>query len=223
MATFSQLHRPRVHTALPRVSAFGPTAYTPTTAFEVAFRNRLAEMADGAQRDGVPKRTEITTISTALRGAVDPDQVLRVARGLTAESLWHAYRYVERLRSDAHRSFDSFLADPTPARLSRDAHQIRLLLPGPIGQLEDLALRRPERLAAAVSDLAGEIRRLDRSVEEIESRLDAVGSPTLAASLDDGCQGGAFHQPEFRPRRVGALMPSRLAVLLGESQNEEGR
>lgn len=206
-----------------RVSPFGPSVHMPTAAFEEAFRDRLAQLADGVRHDGVPRRTEITAVSTARRSAVDADGVLRIARGLTAERLWHAYCHVEELRAGAHSVLDAFLADPTPERLVRDGQTISTLLPGPTGELEAIAARNPGRLPAAASDLADQIRRLDRSVDEIEARLDAFGSRTLSASLDDGWQTGLFHKSTFRPTRVGAVMPSRLAELLGESRHEGER
>lgn len=206
-----------------RISPFGPTAHMPTAAFERAFRDRLAELAAGESHDDAPRRTEITAVCTALRSAVDADGVLRIARGLTAGRLWHAYCHVEELRAGAHAALDAFLADPTPARLARDGQTISKLVPGPTGELEAIAASDPDRLPVAASELADQIRRLDRSVDEIEARLDAFGSHTLAASLDDGWQTGLFHTSAFRPSRVGALMPSRLAELLGEARHEEER
>ncbi len=201
----------------PRLSAFDATAQAPTAVFEAAFRHRLRALAGEPVRSEIaPKRSRITIVVTALRSAVGVDQVLSVTQGLDAEDLSEAYYYVADRREVAGLAVDEFFADPDAERFRQLRPQLELLLPQPTTALGMVLADDPGAFDAAVRRVHGQIRELDRLVVDVEARL-SIGTPGVDASeLDDGRRGGLFHEPCYRPVRVGDLMPSRLASLLGE-------
>ena len=210
----------------PRISPFGASDHAPTTEFEVAFRARLSELGHRvATPTEAPRRTTITALVTALRSAVDPDHVLSVARGLTADDLAVAYDFVDGLRSRAVDALDALADEPTVDVFVGVEPSLARLLPHPTATLRSVADERPTSFRVAVSDVMARIQLLDRAVNELEGRITA-GDPEwrqLIVELDDGRSHGVFHQQNYRPQRIGDIMPLRLASLLGETDRDDER
>lgn len=208
--------RPPLNAAT-RISAFGPTAQAPTAVFEAVFRSRLAELAGRPEpTDVAPQRSTITLVVTALRSAAEVDQVLDLVRGVSAAELSAAYHFVAAIRLDADQAWETFLTDPTIECFRRLDTRIRRLLPQPAAELREAMVNAPSQFDERVETITELIRALDRRVVDIEARLSLSCPEARASELDDG-GAGIFHQPHYRPVRLGDLMPLRLANLLGES------
>lgn len=204
--------------AAPRISAFGPTAQAPTAVFEAVFRSRLAQLAGRPEpADVTPQRSTITLVVTALRSAAEVDQILDLARGVSAAELSTAYHFVDAIRLDADQALEAFLSDPTIECFRRFDRQIQRLIPQPAAELRHAVTHAPSQFDERLETITELIRALDRRVVDIEARLSLSCPEAHASELDDGCGGGIFHQPHYRPVRLGDLMPLRLANLLGES------
>lgn len=221
-ARHSARHRRHVdHDAPMRISPYGPADEAPTTEFERTFRRRVAELGSVVRRGApAPRRSTVTAVMTALRSGISADRLLAVARGLTPQDVADAYDHVARIRGQAHAALDRLIDDPTVDRFDAEADVIAPLMPQMVVSLRRLAAGFPDSLPGAIENLATQIGELDRSVDSIESRISAgLGSwRHLVGELDDGRNGGIQHHPCYRPRRVGDIVPIRLAYLLGDQK-----
>ncbi len=207
-----------------RISPYGPSDQAPTTAFEREFRRRIAELGSVVRRGApTPRRSTITALLTALRSGISADRLLAVARGLTPQDLADAYDHVARTRAQARSALDRLIEDPTIECFDAEREAIASLLPQMAASLSRLAEEFPDSLPAAVENLAEQMQELERSVDVIEERIEEGSGDwwVHVAELDDGRSGGIQHHPCYCPRRVGDIVPVRLAYLMGDHKQDD--
>lgn len=195
--------------------------HRPATATEE--RRLVARLADLAEESGTPTadwtRRDVTAVVNALRCGLDADELLRRGPGLVPGRLVAAHLAVERRRRDAERAWRRLVADPTPATFDAGASAIATLLPVVVRRLRDQVRHGPSHLAAAVDHAALEVERVDRaarSVEDWMSVVDGEDAVRLGGLLLDADEPGLWDHDHFLAPRVGALVSTRLASVLGE-------
>ncbi|MFK8025534.1 MAG: hypothetical protein AB8G26_16365 [Ilumatobacter sp.] len=204
-----------------RISPFRSDA-DPTPDFEDRWSDRLEPHARGQDFDHA-RRTAVTTLVGALRGGTTINRVLTVTAGLTAQDLAVAYGYVDRKRAASVAAFDELVADPTAERFDAVEERLDGLFSQVASVLRPFATGDPGVFAAAVADIGEEAARLDDRVDNVhaELRTGMMDTDRLLTLLDDGHQSGLHHHACYRPRRVGDIVPARLADLLGETDPRE--
>lgn len=208
------------------ISPFGPPQFTPTAAFEHAFRVRLAVLGGHDPSPTVgPRRCVVTALVVALRSGNSADRVLSLAQGISATELAAAYDHIERLRRRASDSLDLLFEDPTVGRFQALADSIEPLLPRVVTELSKTAVDDSDVFPAAVRRVRDRSEELARKADEIDALLGSAdpSARSALARLDDGQCGGLRHHPVYRARRVGDLTPHRLSLLLGETIGEARR
>lgn len=214
------------HTSTARISPFRVAGQRPSALFEREFRAELTALAPAESMPASPpRRSTISALMSALRTGVDVHQLLGIAQGLSASDLAGAYAYVETCRHDAVSALDDVIAVPTVERFRQVESRMRPLFPQLTDRLAGLADVHHPGFFAAVDEVARQIRVMEHTVHWIEDgmELDASDQTTSYRHLDDGHGGGVFHHQNYRPRRIGEIVPMRLMSLLGESDVEAGR
>jgi hypothetical protein len=222
----------RLDGAKPRIELWSPWGGwgRPCTAREeAAFVARLRELAfDDPEHDAstaaVYQRRHITALMTGLRNSVTADDLLAKAPGLRPNVLLAAYDDVEAARLEAANAWQVFAADPSADALEDIGPIAAGLLPVVISQLRALRFRRAgdaPALARVVARIAQEIQLTHVRALELEALMQTLPSDDEAAArvselLYDGCGDGIWSFGTFLAPRVGTLIPSRLASLLGE-------
>lgn len=201
-------------------------ASRPSTMIEEhRFVARLVDLAEEEASDAFDpnvvtwSRRDVTAVVTALRGGIEADELLRQAPGLRPERLVAAHRAVEARRRVAERAWAAIVADPTPGHLAAHGDAVAMLLPVVVARLEDQARHGESHLVAAVDAASTRIERLREMTRAVEDWLAGPASgaaPGIAELLDDLDGPGLWGHDHFLAPRVGALVPSRLAALLGE-------
>ncbi len=209
-----------------RISPFRVENKRPSALYEREFRAELAALAPlDSMPATAPRRSTISALLSALRSGVTVDQLLDIAQGLSASDLAAAYNHVEKCRHDAVSALDDVIAVPTIERFRQVESRMRPLFPQLTDRLHELAEQRHPGFFAAVDEVARQIRVMEHTVHWIEdgTELDARDIVSSYRHLDDGQGGGVFHHQNYRPRRIGEIVPMRLRSLLGESDGEHGR
>lgn len=168
----------------------------------------------------------MTALLNALRGGLDVESLLAQAPGLRPERLLGAYRSLGAALRSAADAWETVLANPTPATLAEFGDRAALLLPTPIGHLRRIAHHAPHRLRDETTRVGLAAERAAATVRHLERRLDTDGLTAeervaIAGRLFDQHRECALAHDDFLPGRVGALVPTRVAALLGEHRQAE--
>jgi hypothetical protein len=190
-----------------------------TTIDEASFVMRLNDLA--RERRGEHQRSDTTAVLNALRCGVDVDDLLDRAPGLQVDRLLAAYIALDRLRFRAESAWMEIVDAGTADALHQRGCEAGKLVPSLIGQLHAVASERPDELAGTIAMMATSVRAATSCVLAIEQALhesvgDQEGRARLGRLLYDPEAPGATSRPDFVPRRVGTLVPTRVAALLGE-------
>ena len=220
------------HTGTKRIelwSPWGDRGLPGTAADEASFVARAKELATGAPRAGEPqavRRHHINALVTALRCSVTADEVLRLAPGIRAAMLVAAHEAIESRRIDATAAWERIVGDPSRMSIQVDGPLAARIAPVAMSHVHAYLARNPGDVAglvAAVGRIDGELRTTGRLAESLEARLDSRALTDAAATqigdrLYDAFGEGIWSMSTFMSRRVGTLVPGRLATLLDEDQ-----
>lgn len=203
-----------------------PAAGRPATAVEERrFIERLADLAvESAPRDTISSswnhtRRDVTAVVNALRCGLDADELLRRAPGLVPGRLVAAHRDVEARRRRAARAWQAIAAAPTVLSLDHHAPVAATLLPVVVARLQERARHGDAELANGVRQAVVEVDRVGRIARSVEEWMFAspIGdAPRVGRLLYDLDEPALWDHEHFVPNRVGAVVPTRLAALLGE-------
>lgn len=194
-----------------------------TTADETAF---VADLTDRAARDGRRdaighRRSDVTALLNALRGGLTVDQLLGEAPGLQPQRLLDAHATLEAARRDSVAAWRAIVDAPTAEALAHHGPVAARLLPVVIDRLRRVAAMSPGALASEIARAHAAIDATDDRVRRIEGELDGTPAGTarhdeLARVLFDQHGECVFAHDAHLPARVGSLLPTRVAALLGE-------
>ena len=192
----------------------------PATAREErAFVVRLTELAP--PRQGAATRSDITAVLNALRCGLTVDELLDRAPGLQPGRLLDAYCVLDAERAESEQAWHAIVARPNLETFVRHGTSAARLLPAAITGLRSVAELHLQSLGVAVGELADRVRSVQARVCRIEDVLDRLIPPSdrgveLGRQLYDPIGGGETSHPDYLPTRVGTLVPTRAAALLGE-------
>lgn len=166
-------------------------------------------------------RTEVTALVNALRGGLDAIDLLRRAPGLVPGRLVAAYEHLEHERATSAAAWEAIVADPTPTVVLQNAAFAARLLPVVVVELAEYARRNDPQLARRVQLAAREVARVAAVARRLEGWMDdpvphSMDATEVGRLLFDLEGPGLWSHNFFLPPRVGALVPVRLAALLGE-------
>lgn len=190
-----------------------------TTTEEANFLVRLSDRAGGTVSDY--RRPDITALLNALRCGLTVDDLFERAPGLVAEQLFGAYIALEQLRYRAETAWEMISDQGTPEAVVTLGPEAAKLVPSLVGQLFAVVESAPHRVPALVAAMRDDILSTRQSVRTIEHALqESLGNPErsmdLGRLLYDPSGHGAASDPSFLSRRVGTLVPTCVAALLGE-------
>jgi hypothetical protein len=190
-----------------------------TTREEQAFVARLTEIAP--PRQGGATRSDITAVLNALRCGLTVDELLDRAPGLAPGRLLDAYHMLDTERAESEHAWHEIVAVPNLETFVRRGPAAARLLPAAITGLRSVAELHLPSLADAVAELAERVAAAQERVRRLEDALDRLIPPSprgveLGRQLYDPISGGATSHADYLPTRVGTLVPTRVAALLGE-------
>lgn len=212
--------KPLVELWHPWVSRCWPSTATEETAFVADLLTQLGPVADGAVTRDFDRR-DVTALVTALRCGLTLDELLARAHGLRPARLLAAHTHLEVARAAGEEAWRAIVDMATSAALAHYGPVAATLLPVIVSHLDAIGQRTPSDLARSVLMADAEISRTTQSVLLLEERLDTCVAPSergraIGGLLYDAYGDGAWALGTFLPRRVGTLVPLRVASLLGE-------
>jgi hypothetical protein len=179
----------------------------------------FAGIGDG---DGQVQRGVLTALMNALRCCLTAPELFERAPGLNPAELVFAYDLVDSARRKSVDAFDSIVREPTLESLVEHSAAASLLMGVPVremtppgGVIENAAVER------AVARVMQNVDAVSRRAFEFEESL-RLCAPGEAAGVEigrllyDPYQAALWSSPYFLSRRVGDLVPLRVADLLGE-------
>ncbi len=195
-----------------------------TAADEARFVDELERRSNGVTTEH--RRSDVTALLNALRGGLGVESLLAQAPGLRPERLLGAYRALGAALRSAADACETILEHPAPATLAEFGDRAALLLPTPIGHLRRIAHHAPQRLRDETTCVGLAVERAAATVRHLERRLDTDGltaeeRAAIAGRLFDQHGDCALAHDDFLPARVGALVPTRVASLLGEHRQAD--
>lgn len=193
---------------------------------ERTFVDHLLDLI-GTDGDVEFERRDVTVLITALRTGLSVPQVRAQAPGVDPGRLLSAYREIDRRRSFAERAWAALTRDGTTDGIARYGELAAQLLPAVVTRLAAHAVDE-ERFEVELRKAADQVARTSRRVKLLEDRVvDSADDPDRARELGtllyDVYGHGAWSLETFLPPRVGALVPLRLAALLGEDITSQRR
>lgn len=196
-----------------------------TTREEAAFLKRLGDMANS--RRGEHTRSDITAVLNALRCGIFLDDLLVRAPGLQVERLYSAYLALDQLRQHSEAAWSSIASTPTVDAVLEFGPEAGKLVPALVSHLYWVIDAAPDSLREVVGQMAGDVYATSRCVRSIEDALQtSAGDPSRRASLGrllyDPTGRGATSRPDFVAGRLGTLVPTAVAALLGERVDVTG-
>lgn len=166
-------------------------------------------------------RRDVTAVLNGLRGGIEVDDLLRRAPGLSAERLYGAYLDLDARRSDAHNAWKAIVSSRSRAGLLRHGSSAARLLPVAVDELRRAAQHGSDALGAEIDRAelrighAGEfVARLEDELDRCEARTERAHS--VGEQLYNPYETSMYFDSWFLPTRVGAIVPTRVAALLGE-------
>ncbi|MFT4773504.1 MAG: hypothetical protein ACI9ME_000803 [Ilumatobacter sp.] len=195
----------------------GTKANTPIA--EASFVVRLEVLARGKQKANT--RSDTTAVLNALRCGLVVDDLLEQAPGLDPARILGAYRALDELRERASTAWSLIAADMTREAVFEFGEEAGKLLPSLVGRLYAVIQSSPDDLGPAIRKMAASVQIAESAVRVIEQELhiSAVRSEqrtSLGRLLYDPRGAGATSRPDYLARRVGTLVPTAVAALLGE-------
>lgn len=208
----------------------GPVAWLPwsqtnpitTHARERDFVATLAAISDETPREHT--RSDVTALLNALRGGLSVDALLYACPGIAPARLLGAYGTLEALRRDAVAAWSDLVAEPTVASLQHVGERAASLVPSLVNRLREAAMVDPGVLPRVAALLAADVEAVRRAIRNAELELDrttdAATAIAISRTLYDPTTESLFDRASHLPERVGSLVPSRVAALLGERGHE---
>ena len=203
--------------------------YPCTAAEDAPFVKDLREGADKSRPKAESKkrrvavdRGDITSVLNSLRCGLTYEELAKRAPGLKAHRLLAAYEEVDRLRLQSVTAWEELCSDGGLESIVNWSQAASVLMGTPVrrvspnsSEVADKTLREQVRIVQEKVTAVG--KRAER-VEAIldEKRCSAREAVELGRLLYDPYDPSLWADPYFLPKRVGALMPLRLADLLGE-------
>ena len=181
--------------------------------------------APGAESssDGIePRRGDITALLNALRCGLDAPDLLRRAPGLRPYRLIAAHAALDARRREAVAAWRVIASKPTPEHLASLGDTAAALVPVVIGRLRDVSDVDGNELRFLAAACAADIDRVGRLAASVERDMSDPTIPPrrragLAALLFGSGGSGLWHHECYLAKRVGTLVPVRVAALLGEN------
>lgn len=192
----------------------------PNTAIEEAtFLRRLADLADDKRT--AHHRSDITAVLNALRCGLEVDDLLTRAPGLVPARLYDGYLTLDRLRHRSESAWESLVELGSVGGVVQYGPEASKLAPSLISQLYSLVTTDPDAVPRTIDEMDQDVRSAAEFVRSIERALhDSVGNAERCTSLSrllyDPEGSGATSSPDHVARRVGTLVPTAVAALLGE-------
>ena len=187
---------------------------------ESVFIEELAARA-GEQQVTI-RRSDVTAVLNALRCGLTVDELFDRAPGLCPARLHAAYCELERRRYDASMAWTSIAIAGRVTVFEQCRDEAAKLVPALVTRLDEVVVENPGefdlvllQLAAAVASTNAAARRIERVIES--SPDDSERSVELSRVLYNQGGDAVSSRPEFLAHRVGVLVPTRVAALLGES------
>lgn len=211
-------------TRRPLVLPWASTGRFATAADEACL---VAELEScGEAEPGGHRRADVTALLNTLRGGLNLGELLRQAPGLRPARLLDAHRDLETRRQWSASAWDAIVRDADHTTLATHGDEAAILLPAPIGHLRRIAHTSPDRLRGQILRTATAVDWAQAAVRQLERRLDAEGldadeEAEIARRLYDQHDSCALAHDEYLPTRVGALVPTRVAALLGEHRQRD--
>lgn len=189
---------------------------------EVAFVDGLLVLAEG--RPATFRRSDVTAVMNALRCGLTVGELFEFAPGLRPERLHAAYCDLERRRYEAGLAWTTITVAGRIDVFLHHRGEAAKLVPALISRLDEVARSTPEefdlvllQLAAAVASAHAAARRIERVIAA--SPPDSERAIELGRVLYNPTSEGVTGRPDFLAHRVGALVPTRVAALLEETDD----
>ena len=161
----------------------------------------------------------------ALRCGLTADELFDRAPGLRPARLFAAYCELDRRRGEANLAWTSITIAGRVEVFREQREDAGALLPSLVTRLDEVAVESPAefdlvllQLAAAVASTGAAARRIERVIEAAPT--DSDRGVELGRVLYNHTGAGLTSRPDFLAHRVGALVPTRVATLLGEAVGE---
>lgn len=203
-----------------------PGGNAPATAEdEGRFLARLEVLAALAPEPGTglpagSLRRHVTAVLNALRCGITVDDLLQRAPGLRPTALLAAHRHLDERRTRAVRAWESIGRARTIDALTTHGPVAAQVVPVVVSRLVTAAETAGARgLARAVEAAMLDMAALDAVCAQLEQAMaaaDPVERAMLGRRLYDLAEPGLWSHDSFLPRRLGVLVPVRVAALLGE-------
>lgn len=193
---------------------------TPTTARdEQRFLADLEQHAGGITAPHT--RRDLTAVLNALRGGLDVGDLLERAPGVAPDRLYGAYLQLDSLRADACDAWQAIVADGSRAGLLRHGSSAARLVPVAVAELRRSVQHGADAISVEIERVDGRIRQAAELVARFEHELDHCHpSPERARAIGEQLynpyEASMYFDSWFLPTRVGAIVPTRVAALLGE-------
>ena len=176
-------------------------------------------------------RSDITAVLNVLRLGMTFAEVIQHAPGLRPGRLLGAYTYLEKERKTTSAAFVALLDSPSVGALESLAAPAARILPIPTFWLSSAIREADEsenqKIAEdAVHQIRYDIAAAVNRARIIEKKLASLATPDeearekaveLGREIYDPYADSAWEHPFYLPTRVGALMPNRVADLIGET------
>ncbi|HWM18470.1 MAG TPA: hypothetical protein VNO51_02200 [Ilumatobacteraceae bacterium] len=185
---------------------------------DLQFQTPGHEPADGIE----PRRGDITALLNALRCGLDAPDLLGRAPGLRPNRLIAAHVALDARRREAVAAWRVIASKPTPEHLASLGDTAAALVPVVIGRLRELGDTDGVELRSLAAACAADIDRVGRLAASVERDMSDPTTPPrrragLAALLFGSGGTGLWHHECYLAKRVGTLVPVRVAALLGET------
>ena len=200
-----------------------------TAGEEVSFVAELRTLAQNlpaasSKRKNTPAfdRNDVTALMNALRCGLTSADLMSRAPGLKPARLVAAYDELDRLRRQSVAAWDAIVADRTLEALVDWSAAASVLLSSPVRALLPAAASMDdEAMFSRVQRIADRVVEVGERALVLEGQLNTAVAPdpqavAIGRMLYDPYDPSVWGDPFFLPPRVGALMPMRLADLLGE-------
>jgi hypothetical protein len=206
---------------------FSTTSWSPwvdarpvaTSAAEARFVADLARRCEA--RPAPHTRADVTAVLNALRSGLALDELLERAPGLRPGRLYGAHLTLDTHRASAVEAWEVLASHPTVDHLERLGADAARAVPVLVNRLRAAATIDPALLPRVAAQLVDDVARTRSTIARTESELDRCLDDDVAAeigrTLYDPTGDCLFARNDHLPTRVGALVPRRVAALLGES------
>lgn len=190
---------------------------------EAEFVAALAERSEGSRPEY--DRGNLIAVLNSLRCGLSLDELLALAPGLEPAALLVAYEHLDSLRSESVNAWAAIVADPSLSTVTENLPLAGRLLPVAVYRVAVYGNSSEEDLLhKAVTEAQARMSRLTAQALDVEEQLRHCQAPSedgvrLGRRLYDPYDPQLWGEAFYLPERVGALMPVRVADLLGEPRS----